>query len=29
VAGLLAGRHSGESPESLKTWLDVRKRSGT
>lgn len=28
VAGLLAGRRSGESPESLKTWLDARKGSG-
>jgi hypothetical protein len=25
VAGILAGRHSGESPESLKKWLDERK----
>jgi len=25
VAGLLAGRRSGESPESLKKWLEVRK----
>lgn len=24
VAGLLAGRHSGESPQSLKKWLDAR-----
>ena len=28
VAGLLAGRHSGESPESFKKWLDARKGSG-
>lgn len=27
VAGLLAGRRSGESSESLKAWLDARKRS--
>ena len=25
VAGLLAGRRSGESPQSLKKWLDSRK----
>ena len=25
VAGLLAGRRSGESPESLKKWLKARK----
>jgi hypothetical protein len=25
VAGLLAGRHSGESPQSLKKWLKARK----
>ena len=25
VAGLLAGRQSGESPQSLKKWLDSRK----
>ncbi len=25
VAGLLSGRRSGESPESLKRWLDGRK----
>jgi hypothetical protein len=25
VAGLLAGQRSGESPESLKKWLDSRK----
>jgi len=25
VAGLLAGRPSGESPQSLKKWLDARK----
>lgn len=24
VAGLLAGRHSGESPQSLKKWLSAR-----
>ncbi len=28
VAGLLAGRRSGESPQSLKRWLEVRKGSG-
>lgn len=28
VAGLLAGRHSGENPESFKKWLDARKGSG-
>jgi hypothetical protein len=28
VAGLLAGRHSGESPKSLKKWLENRKRQG-
>ena len=28
VAGLLAGRHSGESAESLKRWSDSRKGSG-
>lgn len=27
VAGLLAGRQSGESPESLKKWLASRKSS--
>jgi Protein of unknown function (DUF2442) len=26
VAGLLAGRQSGESPQSLERWLDSRKR---
>jgi hypothetical protein len=26
VAGLLAGRHSGESQQSLKRWLESRKR---
>jgi hypothetical protein len=26
VAGLLAGQRSGESPQSLKKWLDSRKR---
>jgi hypothetical protein len=25
VAGLLAGRRSGESPQSLREWLDSRK----
>ncbi len=25
VAGLLAGRRSGESPQSLKNWLDARR----
>ena len=25
VAGLLAGRHSGESPLSLKKWLEARQ----
>jgi hypothetical protein len=25
VAGLLAGQRSGESPQSLKKWLDARK----
>jgi len=25
VAGLLAGRRSGESPESLKKWLEARQ----
>ena len=28
VAGLLAGRPSGESPESLKKWLDARPTLG-
>ena len=28
VAGLLAGRRSGESPESLKRWLEARKSQG-
>ena len=27
VAGLLAGRRSGESPQSLRKWLDSRKRN--
>ncbi|MEK7406257.1 MAG: DUF2442 domain-containing protein [Acidobacteriota bacterium] len=27
VAGLLAGRRSGESPQSLRKWLDSRKGS--
>ena len=26
VSGLLAGRHSGESPESLKKWLAARSK---
>jgi hypothetical protein len=26
VAGLLAGQRSGESPQSLKKWLDLRNR---
>jgi hypothetical protein len=26
VAGLLAGRHSGESQKSLKRWLESRKK---
>jgi len=26
VAGLLAGRRSGESPQSLRKWLESRKR---
>ena len=25
VEGLLAGRHSGESPQSLERWLDSRR----
>ena len=28
VAGLLAGRRSGESPKSLKKWLEARKALG-
>jgi len=28
VAGLLAGRRSGESPQSLKRWIEARKGSG-
>lgn len=28
VAGLLAGRRSGESPESLKRWLEMRRSQG-
>jgi len=28
VAGLLAGQRSGESPQSLKKWLDARKTRG-
>jgi hypothetical protein len=27
VAGLLAGRRSGESPQSLKKWMESRKRN--
>jgi hypothetical protein len=27
VAGLLAGRRSGERPQSLRKWLDSRKRN--
>ena len=27
VAGLLEGRRSGESPRSLKTWLEARQSS--
>ncbi len=26
VAGVLAGRRSGESPSSLKRWLDTRRK---
>lgn len=26
VSGLLSGRHSGESPESLKKWLAARSK---
>jgi hypothetical protein len=29
VAGILAGRHSGESPQSLKRWLEVRASQST
>lgn len=29
VAGLLAGRRSGESPQSLKRWVEARKAPGT
>ena len=29
VAGLLAGNRSGESPESLETWLRMREAVGT
>jgi len=29
VAGLLGGRRSGESPQSLRKWLDSRKRKQT
>lgn len=28
VAGLLAGRRSEESPQSLKKWIEARKGSG-
>jgi Protein of unknown function (DUF2442) len=28
VAGLLAGRHSGESAQSLQKWLEARKGQG-
>lgn len=28
VVGLLAGKHSGESPKSLKKWLEDRKAQG-
>ena len=28
VAGIVAGRRSGESPQSLKRWLEERDRSG-
>ena len=28
VSGLLAGRHSGESPQSLKKWLERRNVPG-
>jgi hypothetical protein len=28
VAGLLAGRRSAESPDSLKKWLEIRKVQG-
>lgn len=28
VAGLLAGQRSGESPQSLKKWLEARKAQG-
>jgi Protein of unknown function (DUF2442) len=28
VAGLLAGRRSGESPQSLQRWLEARKARG-
>jgi Protein of unknown function (DUF2442) len=28
VAGLLAGRRSGESPQSLQRWLEARKVQG-
>ena len=29
VVGLLAGRHSGESADSLKKWLGARKKQGS
>jgi hypothetical protein len=28
VVGLLAGRHSGESPQSLQKWLEARTGQG-
>ena len=28
VAGLMAGRRSAESPQSLKKWLDARRAQG-
>jgi hypothetical protein len=28
IEGLLAGRHSGESPQSLKRWLAARRPDG-
>jgi len=28
VAGLLAGRHSAESPQSLKNWVEAREAQG-
>jgi hypothetical protein len=29
IAGLLAGQRSGESPRSLRKWLDSRKKKST